>query len=315
MESSAGNTRGLIEARTVGDQPSTRDACLPRGIPAASLKQLREGGFLHCRVRRLPRGIPAASLKLTDRRRQIMHPLGSSAGNTRGLIEASEPDHAPSIPDRLPRGIPAASLKQVARWHCIVNRDAGLPRGIPAASLKHDLLALVSLVLAESSAGNTRGLIEAQGTRGSAICARRLPRGIPAASLKQLHVEELDRNGLRLPRGIPAASLKHRKFSRVVGRHSVGSSAGNTRGLIEAGSASSWHRCRPARLPRGIPAASLKLLRPDLHAAQAGQSSAGNTRGLIEARSPGSPSEVRLPYSPRKTSPYEQTQQSEAALQ
>ena len=60
-----------------------------------------------------------------------------------------------------------------------------------------------------------------------------------------------------LPRGIPAASLK----LRIVGHHHdyrCRSSAGNTRGLIEA---DTWrHKC-PAR-----PA-----------------SSAGNTRGLIEA--------------------------------
>ena len=39
--------------------------CLPRGIPAASLKPDRLGSLTRRRVR-LPRGIPAASLKQGD---------------------------------------------------------------------------------------------------------------------------------------------------------------------------------------------------------------------------------------------------------
>ena len=60
------------------------------------------------------------------------------------------------------------------------------------------------------------------------------------------------------------------------------SSAGNTRGLIEAPARPSGP-CRRTGLPRGIPAASLK---PTLQAPEEEgrrESSAGNTRGLIEA--------------------------------
>ena len=62
----------------------------------------------------------------------------SSAGNTRGLIEAK------------------ASALSFASVAC-------LPRGIPAASLKRELVAgnPVYLRYDSSSAGNTRGLIEA----------------------------------------------------------------------------------------------------------------------------------------------------------
>ena len=60
-----------------------------------------------------------------------------------------------------------------------------------------------------------------------------------------------------LPRGIPAASLKPRGAWRLA-RRELESSAGNTRGLIEA------------------LAGSLTIPMPAM-------SSAGNTRGLIEA--------------------------------
>ena len=60
------------------------------------------------------------------------------------------------------------------------------------------------------------------------------------------------------------------------------SSAGNTRGLIEAGRPS-IDGSSPARLPRGIPAASLKPGRAAPPCSSAATSSAGNTRGLIEA--------------------------------
>ena len=111
MRSSAGNTRGLIEAT------------LPAGV----------------------------------------QPVGaeSSAGNTRGLIEAvillscAEP-----VTVRLPRGntrglIEARGMEQ--------NRSlfVRLPRGIPAASLKRDDACPWCVTDEESSAGNTRGLIEA----------------------------------------------------------------------------------------------------------------------------------------------------------
>ena len=69
----------------------------------------------------------------------------SSAGNTRGLIEA------PARP-RCSRG------------------SSGLPRGIPAASLKRASGGAFDAELLASSAGNTRGLIEA--CRGGPRSAR-----------------------------------------------------------------------------------------------------------------------------------------------
>ena len=59
-----------------------------------------------------------------------------------------------------------------------------LPRGIPAASLKHPRQQKRRENDPESSAGNTRGLIEAGPHRGRPDRTARLPRGIPAASLK-----------------------------------------------------------------------------------------------------------------------------------
>ena len=61
-----------------------------------------------------------------------------------------------------------------------------------------------------------------------------------------------------------------------------GSSAGNTRGLIEA-TFKSWSIPSRKSLPRGIPAASLKQLFDATNDELIGESSAGNTRGLIEA--------------------------------
>ena len=108
------------------ERPQPRLEHAPRGIPAAS--------SLRCPVEDAPsRGIPAASLKLVDR----------AAG-------------------RLPRGIPAASLKRRAGGR-VPRLDARLPRGIPAASLKLCVTRRNSPVQPWlSSAGNTRGLIEAQ---------------------------------------------------------------------------------------------------------------------------------------------------------
>ena len=63
------------------------------------------------------------------------------------------------------------------------------------------------------------------------------------------------------------------------------SSAGNTRGLIEAKRHSYTELRDEACLPRGIPAASLKRGAGDRLAVGRFVSSAGNTRGLIEARS------------------------------
>ena len=59
-----------------------------------------------------------------------------------------------------------------------------------------------------------------------------LPRGIPAASLKLDLIDEIKGPKVRLPRGIPAASLKQ-VANHVLSGPPV-SSAGNTRGLIEA---------------------------------------------------------------------------------
>ena len=165
MKSSAGNTRGLIEAGAIYAlrrmHGTTR---LPRGIPAASLKPGGCSGFRSSYVVCLPRGIPAASLK-PGAASQWAVATKSSAGNTRGLIEACRPGQSgrrgrrssagntrglieattavgtgPGRSSRLPRGIPAASLKLgVRRGWC--RPAVGLPRGIPAASLKHSLRA------------------------------------------------------------------------------------------------------------------------------------------------------------------------------
>ena len=156
----------------------------------------------------------------------------SSAGNTRGLIEACW--HVPGRESyvSLPRGIPAASLKP-GGGVSLSGGSVGLPRGIPAASLK-------------------LGALAGCGARMSS-----LPRGIPAASLKPCRPAWRRRVRPRLPRGIPAASLKQRR-AQGGGTTPFWSSAGNTRGLIEAVSC-------VARVSRFF------------------TSSAGNTRGLIEA--------------------------------
>ena len=131
-----------------------------------------------------------------------------------------------------------------------------LPRGIPAASLKHILHAVLDLDNLLSSAGNTRGLIEASWMAASSSCTLCLPRGIPAASLKLGLRPHLDDAVVRLPRGIPAASLKP-AGNPLTGGIRLSSSAGNTRGLIEACYPES-HATGRVCLPRGIPAASLK---------------------------------------------------------
>ena len=184
----------------------------------------------------------------------------SSAGNTRGLIEAAWGSQAHRPATSLPRGIPAASLKRLAPGrgkHAL--QVFRLPRGIPAASLKLCVVCTTADGPGRSSAGNTRGLIEAYRTSRVGRVGQRLPRGIPAASLKpeQWHRFGFDPRGL--PRGIPAASLK-------------------LQGRLP-------HMAAGVGLPRGIPAASLK---PDCRSMdhQCGGSSAGNTRGLIEASLP-----------------------------
>ena len=100
-ESSAGNTRGLIEARRAACEAARASGSLPRGIPAASLKPIRTSSHA-----------PNDDVRM------------SSAGNTRGLIEAAGTSTMGACGRvRLPRGIPAASLKRVRRrrWG-----DAGL---------------------------------------------------------------------------------------------------------------------------------------------------------------------------------------------
>ena len=83
---------------------------LPRGIPAASLKDRQLGAAAGEGVR-LPRGIPAASLKDRGARSALDWLRASSAGNTRGLIEGRICRFGPCVLSGLPRGIPAASLK------------------------------------------------------------------------------------------------------------------------------------------------------------------------------------------------------------
>ena len=132
----------------------------------------------------------------------------SSAGNTRGLIEAVPVGTCRRTRTSLPRGIPAASLKrgQLVGLLALCRR---LPRGIPAASLKRTARAWCAAIAAQrSSAGNTRGLIEARRRDRPLSGQMRLPRGIPAASLKPILLWFVPATVTRLPRGIPAASLK-----------------------------------------------------------------------------------------------------------
>ena len=249
----------LLRRRLLGFKGNLNpNSCLPRGIPAASLKHgadARAGrrvrvfrgntrglieasasfGPVTASPASLPRGIPAASLKHGPASQSAGGAVGlSSAGNTRGLIEASKrsPIIHPFV-SGLPRGIPAASLKRLLPDQRCLGR-AGLPRGIPAASLKR---------------GRAR--------ERQHIALVRLPRGIPAASLKQAQARRVIATPAGLPRGIPAASLKRKRVGWAYGRRGQ-SSAGNTRGLIEASA-------EPGG--RGV----------------GGESSAGNTRGLIEA--------------------------------
>ena len=207
--SSAGNTRGLIEACNTARDIERDRRSLPRGIPAASLKH------------KLSRGTPARGRR-------------SSAGNTRGLIEAApvprRPPPAPAV--CLPRGIPAASLKQGAPGR-FATRPGCLPRGIPAASLKLDLGAVAANHFVGSSAGNTRGLIEAVDSRhllgtlppSSAGNTRGLIEAESASSPSSVSPWSSAGNTRGL---IEAASF------RRDGRGRLESSAGNTRGLIEA---------------------------------------------------------------------------------
>ena len=165
----------------------------------------------------------------------------SSAGNTRGLIEASwcRP------------GRPAL------HWS-----SAGNTRGLIEACGGDQTWAVPP---AGSSAGNTRGLIEAARGGADGRARRRLPRGIPAASLKQGHVCPPQNGMSSVFRGeYPAASLK--RHGRIVTRLPQ---LGLPRG-IPAASLKRHHRMHTTllteRLPRGIPAASLKLIVGNLNA-------------------------------------------------
>ena len=279
--SSAGNTRGLIEAQRYGERYGWRPWSLPRGIPAASLKRRVRCRYVIAR-HRLPRGIPAASLKPRPLDVAGATWLRSSAGNTRGLIEARRLDRADPGTERLPRGIPAASLKQPDHKYYsiqLTKSSAGNTRGLIEASPHSTWLTNRWT----SSAGNTRGLIEARAvrSRGRLVCGS-LPRGIPAASLKRYGRATTRPAEQRLPRGIPAASLKQRG-GYAVRSEPPASSAGNTRGLIEAWRMTPLVGLSSLGLPRGIPAASLKHRAARVAAVDARWSSAGNTRGLIEA--------------------------------
>ena len=132
--SSAGNTRGLIEAASATGA-SVSASRLPRGIPAASLKHSVTVRPIHSQ-RESSAGIPAASLKQPARRTGRRIPDASSAGNTRGLIEAPRATGGRTAMTSLPRGIPAASLKRSPDPEPHRRAGARLPRGIPAASLK-----------------------------------------------------------------------------------------------------------------------------------------------------------------------------------
>ena len=150
--SSAGNTRGLIEACGKSLWPGIFDGSLPRGIPAASLKLPSFLSSQECLVR-LPRGIPAASLKPVFPGLRSTHPRVSSAGNTRGLIEARR------------------RTETVEESH---ESSAGNTRGlIEASAIQIDYRAGVR----RSSAGNTRGLIEACRGRCRGCCRAGVFRG------------------------------------------------------------------------------------------------------------------------------------------
>ena len=205
---------------------------------------------------------------------------GSSAGNTRGLIEAGRRTRGSAARRRLPRGIPAASLKPTTLLGAGA-AVAGLPRGIPAASLKRELSLDIGPGQPESSAGNTRGLIEATARGWPCPGCERLPRGIPAASLKRADGAPTLQPPSSLPRGIPAASLKQQPdvVDESDGRLS---SAGNTRGLIEADGG--WSRDRRGHVSSAGNTRGLIEANCTSNSAPAAPgSSAGNTRGLIEA--------------------------------
>ncbi len=207
--SSAGNTRGLIEAcsSAMFIASSTR---LPRGIPAASLKQA-----VACRLRVYAQSSAGNTRGLIEagRRQSLTGSAGSSsAGNTRGLIEATRPASSRAVVESSSAGNTRGLIEAVLASSRSVCPASCLPRGIPAASLKRSVQRQISSPLPSSSAGNTRGLIEARS-------ARRVdgaPRGSSAGNTRGLIEAEERRSGWEsrfrgLPRGIPAVLASSRK--------------------------------------------------------------------------------------------------------
>ena len=185
-------------------------------------------------IKGLPRGIPAASLKRRSGEAGRSSRSWSSAGNTRGLIEATWSSRTSAGPPPSSagntRGLIEARGRPVLGCSGRGKSSAGNTRGLIEATAARPGRAGT----APSSAGNTRGLIEAAGTSGRLSIPAGLPRGIPAASLKRLcRRRDVDHDDAGLPRGIPAASLKLGRDPRS-SCSDVESSAGNTRGLIEA---------------------------------------------------------------------------------
>ena len=86
--------------------------------------------------------------------------------------------------DGLPRGIPAASLKP--HYLCAGDERTGVSSaGNTRGLIEAGTATLTPISTSVSSAGNTRGLIEARDTDSRRPgCSWGLPRGIPAASLK-----------------------------------------------------------------------------------------------------------------------------------
>ena len=206
--SSAGNSRGLIEAREA-IAGSRRHCFLPRVTPAASLKRGGDDA-----KRTLSMGSSAGNsrglIEAASSRTTLRVPTSSSAGNSRGLIEATSPSPTRTRRSVLPRVTPAASLKPPRRRGRRGRCGAVLPRVTPAASLK------------------PYGM--------TAMCPALpfLPRVTPAASLKRVLRLQLPHRLPRfLPRVTPAASLK-RAGAGCSPPTRRPSSAGNSRGLIEA---------------------------------------------------------------------------------
>ena len=136
----------------------------------------------------------------------------SSAGNTRGLIEAPRAGRG-GTSSRLSsagntRGLIEATSCSMPHWSADdTASSAGNTRGLIEACSASTWRATSE----KSSAGNTRGLNEAHGISLRSTIGASLPRGIPAASLKRIRTEPRTGGGQTLdglPRGIPAASLK-----------------------------------------------------------------------------------------------------------